>query len=96
MTESVLLDHRPVETKLTGALAYWVRYRSHDLHGVATESTGLVIAPSTPVTSGDERRVMTWCHGTTGLGDAACPSAKQAIDNWVVGLYNCGNQLANW
>ena len=23
-------------------------------------------------------------------------SAKQAIDNWVVGLYNCGNQLANY
>jgi pimeloyl-ACP methyl ester carboxylesterase len=76
MAESVLLEHRPVETKLTGALAYWVRYRSHDLRGVATESTGLVIAPSTPVTSGDERRVMTWCHGTTGLGDAACPSAQ--------------------
>jgi len=23
-------------------------------------------------------------------------SAKQAIDDWVAGLYNCGNQLANW
>ena len=23
-------------------------------------------------------------------------SAKQAIDTWVVGLYSCGNRLANW
>lgn len=28
--------------------------------------------------------------------DGVDSSAKQAIDNWVVGLYNCGNQLANW
>jgi hypothetical protein len=41
--------------------------------GNATESTGLVIVP----TGADpDLPVMTWCHGTTGLGDAACPSAQ--------------------
>lgn len=24
----------------------------------------------------DNRPILTWCHGTTGLGDAACPSAQ--------------------
>jgi len=70
---SVLLHHEKIETSLTGAVAYRVRYRSHDLHGVATESTGLVVAPASP---GTDRRVMSWAHGTTGLGDAACPSAQ--------------------
>jgi pimeloyl-ACP methyl ester carboxylesterase len=70
---SYLLDQQRITTSLRDAVAYRVRHRSYDLHGVATESTGLVIAPQSP---GTERRVLSWCHGTTGLGDAACPSAQ--------------------
>ena len=43
------------------------------INGVAHEVSGLVIAPKT---SGEQRPIFTWCHGTTGLGDAACPSAQ--------------------
>ena len=50
-----------------------VRYVSKDVNDVPTEVSGLVIAPEE---KGKDRKVMTWCHGTTGIGDAACPSAQ--------------------
>lgn len=68
-----LLSHEPVDTAITGAQAWRVRYATRDVNDVAHESTGLVIAPAGP---GDGRPIFTWCHGTTGLGDAACPSAQ--------------------
>ncbi len=46
---------------------------SKDVNDVAHEVSGVVIAPKEP---DKDRKVMTWCHGTTGLGDAACPSAQ--------------------
>ena len=68
-----LLHHEKITTSISGAIAYRIRYASHDLHGRPTESTGLVIAPEAP---GENRRVMSWSHGTTGIGDAGCPSAQ--------------------
>lgn len=68
-----LLHHEPIDTALTGARAWRIRYASRDVNGRPTESTGLVIAPTAP---GTDRPVLTWLHGTTGLGDAACPSAQ--------------------
>lgn len=69
----VLLHHEKIATSITGAVAYRIRYASHDVRGRSTESTGLVIAPESP---GEGRRVMSWAHGTTGIGDASCPSAQ--------------------
>ncbi|NCY16543.1 MAG: hypothetical protein EBX39_07200 [Actinobacteria bacterium] len=69
----LLLSHEHIHTTISGAIAHRIRHRSHDLHGRPTECTGLVIAPTTP---GEDRRVMSWAHGTTGLGDAASPSAR--------------------
>lgn len=68
-----LLSQEPVETRITGARAWRIRYISRDVNGVRHEVSGLVIAPQT---KGDNRPIFTWCHGTTGLGDAACPSAQ--------------------
>ena len=62
-----------VATHIRGARAWRIRYSSQDSSGTATESTGLVIAPNT---GGSNLPVLTWAHGTTGLGDAACPSAQ--------------------
>lgn len=70
---AVLISQEPVPTSITGAVAYRIHYRSSDVQGKATESTGLVIAPTTP---GADRKVMSWAHGTTGMGDASCPSAQ--------------------
>lgn len=69
---SILISQEKISTSITGADAYKIRYNSFDLHGNTTESTGLVIAPSG---AGENRKVMTWAHGTTGMGDASCPSA---------------------
>ena len=62
-----------MDTSITGARAWRIRYVSRDVHDVAHEVSGLVIAPAGP---GANRPILTWCHGTTGLGDAACPSAQ--------------------
>lgn len=66
-------NHHEIATGLTGAKAWRITYSSHDVNGSLTVSTGIVVAPNV-VSSGAP--VMTWCHGTTGLGDAACPSAQ--------------------
>ena len=68
-----LLAHEPLATSIKGARAWRVRYVTRDVNGLLHESTGLVIAPAG---DGADRPIVTWCHGTTGLGDAACPSAQ--------------------
>jgi cephalosporin-C deacetylase-like acetyl esterase len=68
-----LLSQKEIGTEIKGARAWKVRYVSKDVNDVPTEVTGLVIAPEE---KGKDRKVMTWCHGTTGLGDAATPSAQ--------------------
>jgi len=68
-----LIGHEEIDTAIAGAKAWKVHYHSADVNGKPHEVTGLVIAP---VGSGANRPVMTWAHGTTGLGDAACPSAQ--------------------
>ena len=70
---SVLISSETIATEIHGAVAHRILYHSYDMHGNATQSTGLVIAPTNP---GSNRRVLSWAHGTTGLGDAACPSAQ--------------------
>ena len=68
-----LLSQEPIDTAIKGAKAWRIRYISRDVNNVAHESSGLVIAPAG---RGSNRPILTWCHGTTGLGDAACPSAQ--------------------
>ena len=68
-----LLRQEPISTGITGARAWRVHYVSRDVNGVEHEASGLVIAPTD---DGANRPMVTWCHGTTGLGDAACPSAQ--------------------
>ncbi|MBM3688739.1 MAG: hypothetical protein FJW80_03630 [Actinobacteria bacterium] len=72
-TPGTLIHHEEISTQLTGAKAWKVRYHSSDVNGRPHEVTGLVIAPEK--VDGD-RPVMTWAHGTTGIGDASCPSAQ--------------------
>lgn len=68
-----LLKHDEIETSISGAKAWKIRYSSIDVNGNPHEVTGLVIAPAAP---GSNRPVLTWGHGTTGMGDASCPSAQ--------------------
>lgn len=75
MTHSpgTLLHSEAVPTNLGNAQAWRIRYTTADVNGKHHEATGLVIAPTSASTN---RPVLTWCHGTTGLGDASCPSAQ--------------------
>ncbi|MBS0263331.1 MAG: hypothetical protein JSS02_15420 [Planctomycetes bacterium] len=68
-----LLTSKSIPTRLLNASAWLVRYQSQDINNVGHETTGLIIAPAQP---GTDRPILTWCHGTTGLGDAGCPSAQ--------------------
>jgi pimeloyl-ACP methyl ester carboxylesterase len=72
-TPGTVLHSESVATSIANAQAWRVRYASSDESGRAQESTGLVIAPTR---ADADRPVLTWCHGTTGLGDASCPSAQ--------------------
>jgi len=73
MIADPLITSAEITTSLRDALAFRILHRSRDMLGNATQSSGLVIVPTkaTP-----DLPVMTWCHGTTGLGDAGCPSAQ--------------------
>ena len=73
MAEPMLISNEVIPTNLANAVAHRVRHRSYDLRGRETESTGLIIVPTMTAGNG---RAMTWCHGTTGMGDASCPSAQ--------------------
>ena len=73
MTLGTVHHREELTTTIRGARAWRIRYSSQDSSGNVTESTGLVIAPSA---GGASLPVVTWGHGTTGLGDAACPSAQ--------------------
>ena len=68
-----LLSKERIDTSITGAQAWKVRYASRDANDAPTESSGLIIAPEG---GGENRPILIWCHGTTGLGDAASPSAQ--------------------
>ncbi|MEO5900462.1 MAG: lipase family protein [Ilumatobacteraceae bacterium] len=64
-------------TKIDGAVAdatsWKVLYRSESVAGEPIAVSGLVIIPTTPA-AGDP--VITWAHGTTGLGDQCATSAQ--------------------
>lgn len=68
-----LMDKESIDTGIKGARAWRIRYATKDVNDVVHEASGLVIAPEG---KGENRPILTWCHGTTGLGDAACPSAQ--------------------
>ena len=72
----VLISKEEIATSINGAVAYRIVYRSHDLHGIATTSSGLVIAPPA---AGENRRVMSWAHGTTGIDAVTIVNAAREL-----------------
>lgn len=68
-----VLSKEKIDTSINGAEAWKIRYTSRDANDAPTESSGLIIAPKG---GGQDRPILIWCHGTTGIGDAACPSAQ--------------------
>ena len=73
MINDPLISSAEITTSLRDARAFRILHRSQDMLGSATQSSGLVIVPTK---AAPDLPVLTWCHGTTGLGDAGCPSAQ--------------------
>jgi hypothetical protein len=80
-----LLSQKEIGTDIKGARAWKVRYVSKDVNDVVHEVTGLIIAPKE---KGEDRKVLTWCHGTTGLGDASCPSTQPNPARELIAYYD--------
>ena len=89
MTTKVLISSDVIETSVSNAVAHRITYHSYDLKGRPTTASGLVIAPAR---AGSDRKVMTWCHGTTGMGDAACPSAQPDPASELKTYFESGSQ----
>ncbi|MBC5824750.1 MAG: lipase [Candidatus Eremiobacteraeota bacterium] len=65
------------------ASAWRVRYVSTGLDGKPIEVGGVVIAPDSP---GQNRAVVGYAHGTTGITDACAPSARDPKFKLMTGL----------
>jgi pimeloyl-ACP methyl ester carboxylesterase len=62
----------------SGAQSYEVLYLSTAVDGQPVAVSGVVIAPgaAAPAAPAEGRSVLSWAHGTTGLGDACAPSKQ--------------------
>ncbi len=92
----LVLDNLPV-ARVKGSLAYSDRFVGDNavVEGRVWAKTGWIDSGYTLggiVQAADDTPL---AFAIYALDDVDA-SAKQAIDAWVVGLYNCGNQLANW
>lgn len=67
-----LIWARPLDDAPVGATAWQVLYRSESVQGDPIAVSGIVVGPA----QADDapRPVLSWAHGTTGLGDDCAPS----------------------
>lgn len=70
-----LIWARPYDGAPADSVGWQVLYRSESVAGDPIAVSGLVIAPATP--SGSDV-VLSWAHGTTGMGDQCAPSKGTA------------------
>jgi alpha-beta hydrolase superfamily lysophospholipase len=64
----------------SGSQGWEVLYRSTAVDGTPVAVSGVVIAPATTAAPApaEGRTVLSWAHGTTGMGDACAPSKQYA------------------
>jgi pimeloyl-ACP methyl ester carboxylesterase len=67
-----LIWARPLEPAPPGTVAWQVLYRSESVAGDPIAVSGVVVGPA--ASDGSARPVLSWAHGTTGLGDQCAPS----------------------
>lgn len=87
-----LLRQAPLGTTIDGARSWRILYRSERTDGTPTVSSGMVLAPDSPVPAGG-RPVVAWAHGTVGLGDTCAPSRNRNPLGqlaWAEGMLRAG------
>ena len=81
------------EIDVEGVDALKVRYLSTGVNGELVEVTGMVLSPQGGV--GPEPQVISWAHGTTGIGDTCAPSARpDSVSPAPVALAQAGYVVA--
>ena len=73
-----LIWARPFQPAPLGTAAWQVLYRSESVAGDPIAVSGVVVGPATPANA--DRPVLSWAHGTTGLGDQCAPSKSYGDD----------------
>lgn len=68
-----LIRTEPLGVTVAGGTAWRILYRSEDGDGTPTASSGMVFIPDATARTAN-RPVVSWAHGTIGLGDACAPS----------------------
>lgn len=66
----------PIDGPPAGTVGWRVLYRSESVSGEPIAVSGVVFAPAAP--AGDDRPVLSWAHGTTGMADDCAPSLAYA------------------
>ena len=69
---------RAIADPPAGSRGWQVLYRSESVAGDPVAVSGVVFTPDNPVAP--ELPVLSWAHGTTGLGDSCAPSRAYTID----------------
>jgi hypothetical protein len=85
-----LLASESIETSVPNGRAWKIRYLSVDLRNRDHEVSGIVVTPNT---GSSPHPLVTWCHDTTGLGDAASPS-QQDDPARDLSIYFSGNSTS--
>jgi pimeloyl-ACP methyl ester carboxylesterase len=80
----------------SGAKAWKVLYHSRSVDGKDIAVSGVVVVPTAAAPKGG-RPVVTWAHGTTGLGDQCAPSKNVDVASqlpWIKQLVDAGYVVA--
>ena len=77
-TPGDLIWYRPIA--VDGGKGYTILYRSTAIDGSSVAVSGTVIVPSAPSAT-ENRSILAWAHGTTGLGDSCATSRRFATGN---------------
>ncbi|WP_169515711.1 alpha/beta hydrolase family protein [Amycolatopsis nigrescens] len=72
----------PAELAATGAAGYRIRYPSTTTSNFPTTVTGFVLVPPGTPPRGGGWPVISWAHGTTGVGDRCAPSRDPELGGY--------------
>lgn len=80
-----VLRSEPFTPAVPGAVAWRVLYRSTDPSGNPIAVSGVIVAPQ-GAADGDDRRVVTWAHPTTGVARRCAPSLRSDPTEAMFGI----------
>jgi len=89
-----IIRARPFDVGDPNMQGWQVLAWSRDVRDEPVAVSGVVVAPTTPATG--PRPVLSWAHGTTGMGDQCAPSRSWAAGNAPERALLPAMQLSGW